>query len=127
MQVAGLADTPDQGALMLGVVVLAGFLFQALGWCLLALIFGVGKAVSLPKALGWPVLLVVFVLPLIGVGYALYPYRTWMGANREVITLILVGGLFVKTFLIPSIKAIATGVEFKVIMRWLRGDKPKSA
>jgi hypothetical protein len=127
VQVAGLADAPDQGALMLGVVVLAGFLVQALGWCVLALIFGIGKAVSLPKVLGWPVLLVVFVLPLVGVGYALYPYRTWVGANREVITVILVGGLFVKTFLIPSIQAIATGAEFKVVMRWLRGGKPRGA
>ncbi len=127
VQVAGLSATPYLGALMIGGVVLAGFLVQALGWCVLALIFGIGKAVSLPKALGWPVLLVVFVLPLAGVGYALYPYLTWVGAHQEVITLILVGSLFVKAFLIPSLNAVAVGAGFKFIMQWLRGGKPKSA
>jgi hypothetical protein len=127
VQVAGLAATPDQGALMLGGVVLAGFLAQVLGWCYLALIFGIGKAVSLPKALGWPVLLVVFVFPLAGVGYALYPYFTRVGAGQEVVTIVFVGGLFVKAFLIPSLKAIGTGAAFKVVMGWLRGGKPKSA
>jgi hypothetical protein len=127
VQVMGLSATSDQGALMLGVVVLAGFLAQALGWCYLALIFGIGKAVSLPKALGWPVLLVVFVFPLAGVGYALYPDFTKVGASQEVVTIVFVGSLFVKAFLIPSIKAIAVGMELKVFMRWLRGGKPKSA
>jgi hypothetical protein len=127
VQVAGLSDNPYQGALLLGVVVLAGYLVQVLGWCVLALIFGVGKAVSLPKALGWPVLLVVFVLPLAGVGYALYPYRTWLGAHQEVVIVVFVGGLFVKAFFIPSIQAIATGMEFKLFLRRLRGGKPKSA
>jgi hypothetical protein len=127
VQVAGLSATPYQGALMLGGAVLAGFLAQALGWCYLALIFGIGKTVSLPKALGWPVLLVVFVFPLAGVVYALYPYFTRVGASQEVVTIVFVGSLFVKAFLIPSIKAIATGVEFKVIKDWLRGGKPKSA
>jgi len=127
MQVAGLSDTSYQGALMIGVVVLEGFLVQVLGWCVLALLFGIGKAVSLPKALGWPVLLVVFVLPLAGVSYALYPYRTWVGAHQEVVTIVFIGGLFVKAFLIPSLKAIAVGTGFKLFMQWLRGGKPKSA
>ena len=127
VQYAGLSDTSYQGALMIGVVVLEGFLVQVLGWCVLALIFSFGKAVSLPKALGWPVLLVVFVLPLVGVGYALYSYFTRVGAGQGVVTILFVGGLLVKTFLIPFIKGIVTGAAFKVFMTRLRGGKPKSA
>jgi hypothetical protein len=112
---------------VIGVVALAGFLVQVLSWCLLALIFGVGKAASLPKALGWPVLLVVFVLPLAGVGYALYRYVTWVGTGQGVVTTAFLGGLLIKTFLIPFIKGIVTGAGFKLFMRWLRGGKPKSA
>src|SRR5258706_13637719 len=113
VQVAGLSAAPYQGALMLGVVVLEGFLVQVLGWCVLALIFAIGKAVSLPKALGWLVLLVVFVLPLAGVVYALCPYLTWVGAHEEVVALIFIGGLFVKAFPIPSLNAVAVGAGVK--------------
>jgi len=126
VQVAGLSDTPYQGALVIGVVALAGFLVQVLGWCLLALIFGVGKTVSLPKALGWSVLLVVFVLPLAGVGYALNRYFTWDGARQLSVTIAFVGGLLVKTFLIPLIKSIVSGAALKFLVR-VRGGKPKSA
>ncbi len=127
VQVAGLSDAPYQDALVIGVVALAGFLVQVLGWCLLALIFGVGKAVSLPKTLGWPVLLVVFVLPLAGVGYALYRYFTWVGAGQEVVTVAFVGGLLIKTFLIPLIKGILSGAALKFLIRVRGGGKTESA
>jgi len=127
VQVTGLAENPNLGALMVGVVVLAGFLAQVLGWCLLALIFAVGKAVSLPNALGRPVLLVVFVLPLAALGYILYRSGTRAGAHQDIVPLIFVGGVFVKAFLIPSVSAMATDAGLKVLMGRLRGGKPKSA
>src|SRR5258708_3025637 len=37
-----------------------------------------------------------------------------------------VGGLLVKTFLIPLIKGSATGAAFKWFMRWLRGGTSKA-
>jgi hypothetical protein len=50
-----------------------------------------------------------------------------VGAGQSSVTLAFVGGLLVKTFLIPFIKGLVTGALFKWFMSWLRGGKPKSA
>jgi hypothetical protein len=132
---AGLSDTFDQGAFVIGVAVLAGFLAQSLSCFVLvsALLFValICYRCSLPYAValtsGLLVCFTLAVLPFVGVGYALYHYVTWVGTGQGVVTTAFVGGLLVKTFLIPLIKGIVTGALFKLFLRWLRGGKPKSA
>ena len=57
------------------------------------------------------------------VGYGLYLYFTSVGADQRTVTIAFVGGLLVKTFLIPLIKSLVTGAAFKVLMDWLRGGE----
>ncbi len=135
VQSVGHLATPYQGALVTGVAVLAGFLVQSLGWLLLVPTLYV--VVLIPQHLSWPnaarqasVLLVCFVfavVPFAGVGYALYRYVTWVGTGQGLVTTAFVGGLLVKTLLIPFIKGIVTGALLKWFMGWLRGDKTESA
>jgi len=71
----------------------------------------------------WPVVFVAAAVPLAGVGYALYLYFSWVGSEQRTVTIAFVGGLLVKTFLIPFVKGIVTSSAFKVLMGWLRGSK----
>jgi hypothetical protein len=61
------------------------------------------------------------------VGYALYRYFTWVGAGQGHVTAAFVGALLFKVLLIPLIKGIVTGAAFKLLMRWLRGDKTSTS
>lgn len=140
---ARLSDTPYQDAFVIGVAVFAGFLVQLLGWSLLGLLAVVGKSTSNPDsdsereplafsaptyvlAFGCVMLLVVALWPLAGVGYGLYRYFTWIGAGQRTVTVAFVGGLLVKTFLIPLIKGLVTGALFRWFVQWLRGGKVKA-
>ena len=132
---AGLSVPPDQDALAIGVVVLAGFLLQSLVWFVLVsallVVVLLSDKCSLPYgvalAAGLLVCCTLALLPFVGVGYALYRYVTWVGVGQGVVTTAFVGGLLVKTFLIPLIKGIVTGALFKWFMGWLRSSNPKSA
>lgn len=134
-QVAGLSDAPEQGAFVIGVAVLASFLLQSLVWFVMVSAFSlvglISYRFSLPNAVRLDSGLVVFytlaVLPFVGVGYALDVYLTLVGFGQGLVPIALVGGLLVKTFLIPLIKGIVTGALFRWFMGWLRGGKPKSA
>jgi hypothetical protein len=51
--------------------------------------------------------LVVFApLPLVGIGYELYRYIELEGAHQGIVTLGVLGGLVVKTLLIPVSKPL---------------------
>ena len=134
-QATELSDTPNQDVFTIGVAVLAGFLSQALVWVVLVsallVVALISDRCSLPYAFalasGLLVCCTLAVLPFVGVGYALYRYVTWVGSGQGVVTIALVGGLLVKTLLIPRIKGLATGAASKFFMRWLRGGNPKSA
>jgi hypothetical protein len=62
-------------------------------------------------------------LPFALVGYGIYRYLSVVGSEQRSITIAFVGGLLVKTFLIPLIKGIVTGALFKWFMNWLRSGK----
>lgn len=75
-------------------------------------------------AIFWVATLVATVLlPVVGVGYGLYRYFTWVGPNQRAITMAFVGALLIKTFAIPLIKGIVTGALFKWFLKWLRGGR----
>jgi hypothetical protein len=126
VQSVGLANTAYQDALVIGAAVLAAFLVQLLGWSLVAFLEWLDAFNHVPDG-GWSLFYAVAVLSFAGISYAFYRYFTWVGAGQRSITVAFVGGLLVKTFLIPLIKGIVTGALFKWFMTWLRGGKPKSA
>lgn len=70
---------------------------------------------------------VIVVLPFAAVGYGFYLWLTWVGPDQREVTIAFVGGLLLKTFLIPFIKGIVTGALFKWFMNWLRGGKDTKA
>lgn len=65
----------------------------------------------------------IALLPLVGVGYAIYRFLILVGTSQREVTIAFVGSLLVKTFLIPFIKGIVTGALFKWFLNWLRGGK----
>lgn len=137
----GLWDTPFQDALVISIAALAGFLVQFLAWTLLWLSNTVNNKLGLflwnarARTLVLVVVLIpvvlvslfIFLLPFIGVIYGLHLYFTSVGVNQRTVTVAFVGGLLVKTLLIPAIKAFAVGKAVRFIyakfMRWLRGGK----
>jgi hypothetical protein len=134
-QFAGLADMPYQDELVIGGAALAGFVVQLIGWCLLALMFiwvrnsadnGNSIVARMPFWLFIALFVTLVALPFAGVAYALSRYLTLVGAGQRAVTVAFVGGLLVKTFLIPFIKGIVTGAGFRVFMRWLRGKDSKA-
>jgi hypothetical protein len=134
-QATELSDTPNQDVFTIGVAVFAGFLAQSLVWFMLVSALLVVALISdkfslayaFPLAAGLLVCCTLAVLPFVGVGYALYRYFTWVGTGQGLVTTAFVGGLLVKTLLIPLIKGIVTGALFKLFMGWLRGDTTESA
>jgi hypothetical protein len=134
-QATELSDTPNQDVFTIGVAVFAGFLAQSLVWFMLVsallVVALISYRCSLPYAFalaaGLLVCCTLAVLPFVGVGYALYRYFTWVGTGQGLVTTAFVGGLLVKTLLIPLIKGIVTGALFKLFMGWLRGDTTESA
>lgn len=137
----GLAGTSYEDWLVIAMAVLAGFLVQLIGWglFLLSVSLTAPLAIYIANRLGdsgnlwtivravritdWFTLPVIALMPLAGVGYGLYYYFTWVGAGQSSVTIAFVGGLFVKTFLIPLIKALVTGTLLKWFMKWLHGGK----
>jgi hypothetical protein len=127
VQYVGLANTPYRDELDIGIAVLAGFLVQLLGWLLLLpFVLAVQRinyrALANPRLLLSVLAIIASVpVPLAAVGYALYRYFTWVGTGQGLVTTGFVGGLLIKTFLIPFIKSIVTGVAFQRFMTWLHG------
>ncbi len=129
VQLAGLSDTLYLDWLIIAIAVLAGFLVQLLGWCLLIAwvpISGLLVVGAIGRIMAVILLVIACLLPFAGVGYALYRYFALVGADQRTVTIAFVGGLLVKTLVIPLIKGIVTGAAFKVLMRWLRGKESKS-
>ena len=138
VQLVGLANTGYQYALLIGITVLAGILAQFVGWFLGYLVLAMYSPPGIPvaeKGLGRLVALTIIVVvptvtyafPVVGVGYGLYRYFSWVGAGQQSVIIASVGGLLIKTFGIPLIKGIVTGALFKWFMGWLRGgSKAKS-
>jgi hypothetical protein len=133
LQHAGLASTDYQDALNLSVALLTGFLVQFLGW---VFAFGVLAPLAdylegLPDwvsvVLYFPFVAAFALVPLAGVGYALYRYLTWVGAGQRSIAVAFVGGLLIKAFVIPAIWGAMKSKAFRLFMGWLRGDKVKPA
>jgi hypothetical protein len=135
LQRAGLADSDYQDAFNLAVAVLTGFLVQFLGWIFA---FGVlapladhleGMPDWVSDVLYFPFVAVFALLPVAGVGYALYRYLTWVGVGQRSIAVAFVVGLLVKAFIIPTIWGVLKSKAFRLFMRWLRGDtvKPRGA
>ena len=130
VQLTGLVDTPYEDAFIIGVAVAAGIVAQSLHHCLSVLTQLL--RLWLEKRTGdvyiWEKVLPFVVLPtdlafMAALGYGLYRYFIWTGPGQGSITIAFVGGLLVKTFLIPLIKGIVTGALFKWFMNWLRGGK----
>ncbi len=67
--------------------------------------------------------IVAVLLPIAGVAYGVFVYLMWIGSNQRSVTIAFVGGLLVKTFVIPGIKAVVTGAALKVLKDWLRSGK----
>lgn len=148
VQLAGLGNLPYQDELVIGIAVVTGFLVQLLGWCCVALItaslvrFFPRLAVGMIRydvmnQTAWMpsrvfarrrivYYAVLALLPLAGVGYALYRYLTWVGEGQQAFTIAFVGALLVKAFLIPFVKGIITGAIFKYFVNWLRGNRVKA-
>ena len=121
---AGLSNASYQDALVIGIAVFAGFVVQLFGWCLWLFFFLCIQ--NMPEYLrvwGTPV---VLVLPLAASGYGVYRYLTWVGAGQRSVTIAFVGGLLIKTFIIPAIWGAIKSRAFQAFMRWLRGDKVKT-
>lgn len=131
VQAARLANTPYQDWLAIAIAVLASVLVQLCGLLLLSL-WGVAtpddyvakvqsQAPSLHLLAGvltiWLAGLVAMVLPVAGIGYAVYRYLTWVGPGQHSVAVAFVGGLLIKTFAVPLIKGLATGALFK----WFTG------
>lgn len=139
VQIVGLANTPYTDWLVIAIAVLAGFLVQLLSFVLilsrLSVVdkanrlaagtrFGrsnVGVTINIITILATS--LIALLLPLAGVSYGIYRYLTWEGAGQREATIAFIGGLLIKTFVIPFIKGIVTGTLFRWIMKWLRGGK----
>src|SRR5258707_8523240 len=118
VQSLGLTDPSYQGALVIGVAVVAGFLVQLVGWLLAALVsLAVDAMVVLARVphglqgfvIGCSVLLVPTPLVLAGVVYALSRYLTWVGPGQRAATVAFVGGFLVKAALIPLIGRVFLG------------------
>src|SRR5260221_12582232 len=105
-QQLGLANTGYQHTFVIVVAFITGFLVQFLGWCMMGLLAAVMDNVVkrypqwLDDSIGW----VFALVPLAGVGYGLYLYFTKAAADQRTVTIAFVGGLLVKTFLIPLVK-----------------------
>jgi hypothetical protein len=128
IQFAGLSNSPYQAWLVIAVTVLAGFLVQFLGSCLVVLYAVVALesymadfyiAESVDIVIG----VVVFAFPYVGVLYALYLYFTSASTDQELVTTGFAGGILIKTFAIPFIKGIVTGTLLKWVIKALGGGK----
>jgi hypothetical protein len=141
VQAVGLTNTAYQDWLVIGFAALVGIVVQSVGVTLVTLVDFVpfyGREDFWNDDKPWPIelmlmlLLVVsavvaVVLPLAGVGYGIYRYLTWIGPGQRTVTIAFVGGLLIKTFLVPFIKSLVTGTLFKLIVRLLRGKNTKKA
>jgi hypothetical protein len=109
LALAGLANSSYRDLLAVGVAVLLGFWVQFIGWITLA---GAGeRAARLPEGrqgqlMRRGLLVLTFVAPLVLVQELLFAYYSTVGSGQRSITIAFVGGLLVKTFLIPFIKAL---------------------
>lgn len=117
-----LANSQYKDWLVIVVAVLAGMLVQLLGTGMWMFIFDLEKGEHISNV-GCVVTVSSAVVLVAGLGYGIYRYLTWIGAGQREVTIAFVGGLLVKTFLIPLIKGIVTGALFKWFMSWLRGGK----
>lgn len=128
LQLVGLAHTSYTDGLVIAVAVVAGLLVQLLGTVLSVL--SVHLFPIKTNGLGWYVIelggCVVVLFPLVGVGYGIYRYLTWVGPGQRSVTVAFVGGLLIKTFVIPAIWGAIKSSAFQAFMRWLRGDKVKT-
>lgn len=127
IQWAVLADTRFQDWFVIAVAVIAGFFVQCLGWFLLGVTEVAYFKDWVPVSARWPMFSVALVLPLAGVVYGIFRYLTWVGAGQREVSIAFVGGLLVKTFLIPLIKGVVTGALLRWFMHWLRGGNDKKA
>jgi hypothetical protein len=129
MKSAGLADSPYQDTLDVGVAVLAGLLVQLVSWSLFVpVVFVVDsalKSTSRNTRRGLTFLIIAFLVPwpIGGVVYALYRYFTWVGPGQAHVTVAFVGALLVKSLLIPLVKAIVTGAALKWFLKVLSDNK----
>src|SRR5262249_52749358 len=98
VQLVGLADTGYQHALLIGITVLAGILAQFVGWFLGYIVLAMLNPPGIPvaeKGLGRLVTSTVivavpsatFAFPVVGVGYGLYRYFSWVGAGQQSATI----------------------------------------
>lgn len=137
---------PYQDASIIATAILAGFLAQLIGWCVALCLLAAGKemtfrllytpnvdrvvGISFTNRLSMVIEWLFFpmasaLLPLVGVGYGIFRYFTYVGAGQHYITVAFVGSLLIKTLLIPFVKGLVTGAIFRWFIRWLRGDKAK--
>jgi hypothetical protein len=127
-QQLGLTNSGYQDMFVMAIAVIAGFLVQFLGWCMMGLLAAVlDNAVKrypqwLDDSIGW----VFALVPLAGVGYGIYRYVTWVGAGQRTATVAFIGGLLIKTLVLLVITSHVTDTLSKWFMGRIRGDKPKS-
>jgi hypothetical protein len=124
IHLVGLSNSGYQAGIDIGVSVVAGFLVQLVGWVAIWLpSFIVGGSVDWPDWIAYPIVVLLWVLPFVAVGYGLYRYFTWVGTGQARVTTAFVGALLIKVFVIPLLKVIVTGTALKLVIKWLRGEK----
>lgn len=127
VQLAGLSNAPYQNAMVITIAVLAGFVVQFLGWFVAIVLKAVDDPLFYYSSPMPSHLTLVRLWPLGAVCYGIYRYFTIVGVARQSAVIAFVGGLLVKTVLIPFTKAIITGAVMKMFIRWLRGSKTTAA
>lgn len=147
LQFTGLANTSYDDWLIIGIAIFVGFVLQVVGWFVALFAFAILRSIFFLLFMLMSLFVAVFksqilsgisrpsfivsllatigaaLLPLVGVGYGIYRYLTWVGAGQREITIAFVGALLIKTFAIPLIKGVVTGALFSWFMKWLRGGK----
>jgi hypothetical protein len=123
IQYWGLTNTRYQDALIIGIAVAVGFIVQWVGWTLLQIMAFFRKMLydgpDLLLTIWTYITGVIYILPFVGVGYALYRYFTWVGPGHRLVATAFVGGVLVKMLLIPFIKSIVTGTALNLFRKWL--------
>jgi hypothetical protein len=132
LEVGGVADSPYQDVIVIGIATIAGFFVQFLGWLVVTLFGFIVVGIIGPLTRTEPgdialflVLLIALPLPLIGAGYGIYLYAAKIGIKEGFVSVGVIGGVLVKLTValgLPLLKTIIVGFIFARFMIWLRGS-----
>lgn len=126
VQLMGLARASYADWLMIAIAVLASFLVQVVTWGIVSVDIALEPKVRPDLPLVKKVLLrltsfIPFLLFIAPFTYGLYRYVKWIETEQPTALIAFVGGLLLKTLVIPAIVGAVRSRAFKLFMRWLRG------